>query len=109
MFLNNSKNEPGGSRFLRLCPVPTAPIVLLAQIRKISTTYIYDGFHTFRCLTRVGLEGWDAAGAMALFGRSLQRPHSGRFWMFLKQIEVENFKSFGKKMTIPMMNGFTAV
>ena len=29
--------------------------------------------------------------------------------MFLKQIEVENFKSFGKKMTIPMMNGFTAV
>ncbi len=29
--------------------------------------------------------------------------------MYLKQIEVENFKSFGKKMTIPMLNGFTAV
>ncbi len=29
--------------------------------------------------------------------------------MYLKQIEVENFKSFGKRMTIPMLNGFTAV
>ena len=29
--------------------------------------------------------------------------------MYLKQIEVENFKSFGKKLTIPMLNGFTAV
>src|SRR5512137_1042390 len=29
--------------------------------------------------------------------------------MYLKQIEVENFKSFGKKMTIPMLDGFTAV
>jgi chromosome segregation protein len=29
--------------------------------------------------------------------------------MYLKQIEVENFKSFGKKLTIPMLSGFTAV
>lgn len=29
--------------------------------------------------------------------------------MYLMQIEVENFKSFGKKMTIPMLGGFTAV
>jgi chromosome segregation protein len=29
--------------------------------------------------------------------------------MYLKQIELENFKSFGKKMSIPLMNGFTAV
>jgi chromosome segregation protein len=29
--------------------------------------------------------------------------------MYLKQLELENFKSFGKKMTIPFMEGFTAV
>lgn len=29
--------------------------------------------------------------------------------MYLKQIEVENFKSFGKKLTIPMLSGYTAV
>ena len=29
--------------------------------------------------------------------------------MYLKHIELENFKSFGKKLTIPMLSGFTAV
>ncbi|MCQ5375330.1 MAG: chromosome segregation protein SMC [Methanomassiliicoccales archaeon] len=29
--------------------------------------------------------------------------------MFLKQIELENFKSFGKKLTIPLLEGYTAV
>ncbi|MCX6653198.1 MAG: chromosome segregation protein SMC [Methanomassiliicoccales archaeon] len=29
--------------------------------------------------------------------------------MYLKQLELENFKSFGKKMTIPFLEGFTAV
>lgn len=29
--------------------------------------------------------------------------------MYLKQLELENFKSFGKKMTIPLLEGFTAV
>ncbi len=29
--------------------------------------------------------------------------------MYLKQIELENFKSFGRKMSIPLLNGFTAV
>src|SRR5512143_961773 len=29
--------------------------------------------------------------------------------MYLKQLELENFKSFGKKMTIPFLEGFTSV
>jgi chromosome segregation protein len=29
--------------------------------------------------------------------------------MHLKQIELENFKSFGKKMTVPLLEGYTAV
>ena len=29
--------------------------------------------------------------------------------MYLKQLELENFKSFGKKMTVPFLDGFTAV
>jgi chromosome segregation protein len=29
--------------------------------------------------------------------------------MYLKQLELENFKSFGKKMTVPFLEGFTAV
>ena len=29
--------------------------------------------------------------------------------MYLKQIELENFKSFGGKMTIPLMEGYLAV
>lgn len=29
--------------------------------------------------------------------------------MYLKQIELENFKSFGKKLTVPLLEGYTAV
>lgn len=29
--------------------------------------------------------------------------------MYLKQIELENFKSFGQKLTIPLLEGYTAV
>ncbi|MDD1767601.1 MAG: AAA family ATPase, partial [Methanomassiliicoccales archaeon] len=29
--------------------------------------------------------------------------------MYLKQLELENFKSFGKKMSIPLLEGYTAV
>ncbi|MFP4170311.1 MAG: chromosome segregation protein SMC [Methanomassiliicoccales archaeon] len=29
--------------------------------------------------------------------------------MYLRQIELENFKSFGKRLTIPLMEGYTAV
>jgi len=29
--------------------------------------------------------------------------------MYLKQIELENFKSFGKKLTIPLLEGYTVV
>ncbi len=29
--------------------------------------------------------------------------------MYLKQLELENFKSFGKKLTIPFLEGFTSV
>ena len=29
--------------------------------------------------------------------------------MYLKEIELENFKSFGKKLTIPLLEGYTAV
>ena len=29
--------------------------------------------------------------------------------MYLKQLEVENFKSFKGKLTIPFMDGFTAI
>jgi chromosome segregation protein len=29
--------------------------------------------------------------------------------MYLKQLELENFKSFGKRMTVPFLEGFTAV
>lgn len=29
--------------------------------------------------------------------------------MYLKQVEMENFKSFGGKLTIPMMEGYTAI
>jgi chromosome segregation protein len=29
--------------------------------------------------------------------------------MYLKQIELENFKSFGQKMTLPLLEGYTAV
>ena len=30
-------------------------------------------------------------------------------WMYLKQIELENFKSFGRKLTVPLLEGYTAV
>ena len=29
--------------------------------------------------------------------------------MYLRQIELENFKSFGKKLTVPLLEGYTAV
>lgn len=29
--------------------------------------------------------------------------------MYLKQIELENFKSFGRKLTVPLLEGYTAV
>ena len=29
--------------------------------------------------------------------------------MYLKQVELENFKSFGGKLTVPFMEGYTAV
>jgi chromosome segregation protein len=29
--------------------------------------------------------------------------------MYLKQIELENFKSFGKKLVVPLLEGYTAV
>ena len=31
------------------------------------------------------------------------------FQMYLKQVELENFKSFGGKLTVPLMEGYTAV
>ncbi|MEE3401076.1 MAG: AAA family ATPase, partial [Methanomethylophilus sp.] len=33
----------------------------------------------------------------------------GWFGMYLKQIELENFKSFGGKVTVPLMDGYMAV
>ena len=33
----------------------------------------------------------------------------GEFEMYLKQIELENFKSFGGKVTIPLMEGYMAI
>src|SRR5438093_8618221 len=29
--------------------------------------------------------------------------------LFLKEIEMENFKSFGRKITVPFLQGFTAI
>ena len=29
--------------------------------------------------------------------------------VYLKQVELENFKSFGGKLTVPLMEGYTAV
>ena len=42
-------------------------------------------------------------------GYGLFRPPMGECLMYLKQVELENFKSFGGKMTIPLMEGYMAV
>ncbi len=33
----------------------------------------------------------------------------GKFGMYLRQIELENFKSFGGKVTVPLMEGYMAI
>src|SRR2546422_7642931 len=35
-------------------------------------------------------------------------PHTGET-LFLKEIQMENFKSFGRKITVPFLQGFTAI
>ncbi len=39
----------------------------------------------------------------------LRRHRDARYTVYLKQVELENFKSFGGKLTVPFMEGYTAV
>lgn len=55
-------------------------------------------------LTFIRGQKWDAYGA-----ESSYCPRKGVKYVYLKQIELENFKSFGGKLTIPLMEGYMAV
>ena len=75
-------------------------------------TFIYTSIDIVACLTKVGLYmGWDVERVFSLIEMSFLtgRPNGWVASLYLKQLEVENFKSFKGKLTIPFMDGFTAI
>ncbi len=48
-------------------------------------------------------DGWDAVNAAS------QHARSGGEGLFLREIELENFKSFGRHLRLPVLQGYTAI
>jgi len=50
---------------------------------------------------------WDVTSAIVLAEKKFQKLEGME--LYLKEVQMENFKSFGKKLTVPFFPGFTAV